>query len=179
MLRNALLSGVVLLLNACGAGAGFCTSDSQCPAGSTCDSSLGACSDDPAARATEGVAGVPGPAGRKALPSNYGHLCMKSDDCADVPNAGCQYLGNGFGACWYVVSSCPAGTVGPFYDVASVAGCPERCFSTADCRSGMSCVRPGSGTGPWVCAPTVAVVKPPPEPRQPMTRPTEDDQARR
>jgi len=144
MLRYTLLCSAVLLLNACGAGGEFCESDAQCPAGATLAQS------------------------REALPANYGHLCMKSDDCADLPDTGCQYVGNGYGACWFVRSQCPAGTVGPFYDPMSAAGCAERCGSAADCRAGMSCILPRGGEAS-VCAPTVAAAARSFEPRPSKT----------
>lgn len=155
---------LVVLFTACGGGvAGRCTSDSQCPAGSSCDTHLGVCSSGgsgaPADGGSGGFGGLPGLGGGSgALAANYGRQCSSGDACSDVAASTCLHIIDAVNACYSKSPGCPAGTRAQ-HDIDG-SYCLKTCTTAMNCPTGQVCSNIRGNLPFLACVPAAADAQP-------------------
>lgn len=131
-------SAFVAVLSSCG-GMGRCTADSQCPVGSSCDSTIGVCVTPGGGSSSGGGSGSTdgGSGGNPSMISaDYGKSCTGSNSCSSLPGTSCvegpdQCLSSCAGG-----AKCPVGSECFAYDMNI---CVRTCASNADCSSEQYC----------------------------------------
>lgn len=134
----------------CGApvGAGRCTDNSQCPAGTMCDPSWGVCVGPSTA---DGGNSNPN-SNSNSLAGDYGRACKSTAECG--AGTTCASLGQS-GMCLAPESTkCPAGTSAWGFT------CSRGCTTDADCHSTNECVADPNGPGK-ICWLRGSPIKPP------------------